>query len=421
MTHKFRWSALAGLMALLSASAVACGDDEAEDTTPPSRCDSVVCDENETCDPDDGACYCGGAGGVACLEGQRCELLPSPSCVADLCDFVVCDSGQSCDPTDGACKCGNVACGEGEVCVNNACQAGDLCDGVQCGAGESCDVTDGICKCGTGENAALCSFGETCVDGGCEEDACAGVNCGPGTVCSDDDGLCHCGTAEGSICAQGQACEDDGTGTFACNGPDVCADAATRCTGGTVCDPLDGECRCGGVGPTAAICGPGQTCDVPTGRCLGGDQCLGVNCTNGTSCDPEDGQCKCGGLGGDACATEEVCVEIAGAATCTAPCDPNDQDACGDGFGCFYDASQRLIGPFCAPVEDNAPLDGSTCTSATDCDAGLHCLAGTDANRCRPYCNENDTSGTPCEDTSRICGQISGAPDGVGVCVIVQT
>lgn len=414
MTHKLRWSALAGLMALLSASAAACGSDDPS-PEPPSRCDGVTCGENETCNPDDGACYCGGEGGIACVDGQRCELLPSPNCVSDLCDFVVCDSGQACDPTDGECKCGNVVCGEGQVCVNNACEAGNLCAGVQCGD-LTCDEADGICKCGTGENAMLCSFGQSCDAGECKDDPCAGVNCGAGTECNPTDGLCHCGGADGQICAQGQACESDGAGNFACNGPDVCADAASRCTGGTVCDPLDGFCRCGGIGPTAPRCGPGQTCDMDNGVCLGGDQCLGVTCGNGTSCDPEDGKCKCGGFGGTACGAEDVCVLIEGTATCTAACNPLDQATCPDGFGCFYDASQRLLGPFCAPVDENPPLDGSSCVSAIDCDDGLHCFAGADTNRCRPYCDTMDQSGAPCQDTTRVCWPLAGAP-GLGVCV----
>ena len=409
-------------MALLSASAVACGsDDDEEPGVQPTLCDDVVCGENATCDLDDGFCKCGdGNDAVVCLERQRCEPEPSPTCVSDLCDFVVCQRGQACDPTDGDCKCGNVACADNEICVEGACQAGNLCEGVECGD-ETCDPTDGICKCGTGDSAALCSFGQVCEAGGCQDDPCAGVNCGEGTVCNPTDGLCHCGGVDGTICSQGQACVDDGTGAFACNGPDICA--GNTCTGGTVCDPLrltdEGNvaCRCGGVGPTNPVCGPDQSCDLATGRCVGGDQCRGVSCTGGLSCDPEDGICKCGGLNGRVCGAAEVCVELDGEASCSQSCNPLDQSTCPTGFACYVDSTQADAGAFCAPVSSNAPGDDSPCDAANDCATGLHCLKTGTSFRCRPYCDP--ALGRAACASQRSCSDdVDGLPAGVGVCVV---
>jgi len=418
MTHKLRWSVLAGLMALLSATAAACGSDNEDPTAQPTRCDGVVCDANETCNAATGYCECGDAG--VCAEGQRCELEPSATCVSDLCDFTVCDRGQSCDPADGLCKCGSSECAADEVCVDGACEQSSRCDGVQCGAGESCDLTDGICKCGKGENATLCSFGQTCEDDTCKADACAGVNCGAGTQCNPNDGLCHCGSVDGAICSRGQACVDDGTGVLACNGPDICA--GNTCTGGTVCDPTGlteqglVACRCGGISSSSPICGPGQTCDAATGRCLGGDQCANVRCTGGTSCDPEDGICKCGGLNGQVCGEGEVCANLGDKAACSPSCNPVTQTGCPDGYGCYYDASQRLIGPFCAPTTTTAPGENSPCGSATDCGAGFHCTAAADANRCREYCDPA-LLGADCSGTGRACVQIE---PGIGICGTVN-
>lgn len=422
MTHKLRWSVLAGLMALLSASAVACGsNDDGDEKKPTSLCDGVTCGTNETCDPDDGQCKCGdSSNAVVCGNGERCELDPSPTCISTLCDIPNCDRGMSCDPTDGLCKCGNsgATCADGEVCVDGACQTGG---GNECNGGD--------CLCGEGENGSLCSFGQTCENGTCKDDPCAGVNCAAGTECNPNDGICHCGGANGTICAHGQACVDDGTGNFACNGPDVCA--GNTCTGGTVCDPTGFDasgkpiavCRCGGIG-TAPICGADQTCDVATGRCLGGDQCAGVECTGGTSCDPEDGACKCGGFGGTVCGASEVCAAIDGAAACSKSCNPLVQTSCGsETLGCYFDVSQPSTGAFCAPTAANAPGNGSTCDSATACAAGYHCVASGDANRCRAYCDPARGAADCGNANDWTChtDPSMGLPAGVGICRALGT
>ncbi len=423
MTHKLRWLLVAGTMAFLAASAAACGDDETEPTEQPTRCDDVVCgdDPNVACDPADGIYKCGfpeHAGAVACGPGQLCTVDPAPACTSGLCDLVTCTGGQACDPGDGLCKCGSAPCGEGEQCVQNTCVASNLCVGVTCGASEACDPADGLCKCG----GAICTFGQSCQDGACTDDACAGVNCGPGTECNPDDGLCHCGGVDGDVCTTGQACVDDGTTAY-CDGVDLCENASIRCQGGTVCDPADGQCRCGGVGPTAPICGAGQTCDATLDQCLGGDQCTQpdgnpVECGNGTSCDPENGLCKCGGLGGDTCGNQQVCVDISGAATCANPCSPIEQATCGEGAGCFFDPMQRSLGAFCATTGENPVPEGGNCSAVTECAPGLHCVAAADANRCRPYCDTS--SETPCDDENRICVPLAGAPQNVGVCLTIS-
>lgn len=410
MTRKLPWLGLAGLIALLAAAA--CGDDPKQ-PKPAQACDDVVCDTEHgmACDPVDGLCKCGGPGGLVCGEDQTCVVDPSPACVSNACDLQTCERGQSCDPTDGECKCGNTACAADEECVQGiTCVKGRLCEGVTCGEGETCDAADGQCKCGS-VNPVLCSFGETCQNDTCTPDACAGVNCGAGMECNPADGLCHCGSEAGPVCSSGQSCVTDDTGSR-CDGVDVCADAANRCFGGTVCDPTDpaGSCRCGGIGPTAPVCAPDQTC-TSSGICAGGDKCLNVACTNGTSCDPEDGACKCGGVGGLTCAANQLCVLANNNAACANGCDALSPTACGAGEGCYFDASQRDFGSFCALA--GVTGEGGTCTAPTDCAAGLHCTAGTPNNKCLKYCDAAANTGC---NANQACVQVPNAPAGLGTC-----
>lgn len=414
MTHKLRWLALSGLMALLAASAAACGEDE----TPAqkTRCDDVECgsDPNVECDPADGICKCGGPNGLACLPGEACVIAASqaPSCTSSMCVSSDCKGGTTCDPVDGECKCGGDICDAGEICTDDKCVSSGLCVDAACGAGEECDPTDGLCKCGE----VACSFGQQCIDGECKEDACAGVNCGADTICNPDDGLCHCGELQGPACTIGQTCVVDGE-VPVCEGVNVCENS--NCPVGTVCDPTspEGVCRCGGIGPTNPVCAEDQTCDMQRSICIGGDQCADVVCDNGNSCNEENGSCACGGMGGVACEAGQVCAAVRGEAGCQEPCSPLGTNTCGTGRTCVFDATQADRGTFCVSIAADASGNDRECTSAFGCAAGLHCASVSGGPVCRAYCEMNgpNTCGT-----GMRCNSIDGGPANLGYCGTVN-
>jgi len=210
MTHKLRWLAIAGLMALLAAFAAACGAERHTPQRQPTYCDL---------DAD-------GVDDVQCGD----------------------DPNVTCDPLDGVCKCGATTCSEGEICVQNRCGVPDPCAGQACPEGQTCDSTDGRCKCG-GE---ICADNESCVDGVCVDDPCKGVNCPQNSVCNPVDRACHCGTETGPVCETGQACVNE-EGDWICRGArDKCE--AVACSGDAVCDLDTGACCCGGTGDACVVC-----------------------------------------------------------------------------------------------------------------------------------------------------------------------
>jgi len=356
-----------------------CGGEEV--TVEEARCATVSCEPGFECDEADGQCKCGGE---VCESGERCELDPSPSCVSSACAHVRCERGQSCHPVTGACLCGEASCGEEEWCVEGSCVAADRCADSGCGAGTICDPEDGQCRCGS----SACDPGIACVEGRCEVDRCSGVSCGINSVCNPEDGGCHCGGVGGDVCSTGEAClpvEDD-EGSLACAPSSLCDDVI--CYGGTVCDPEDGLCRCGGLGTAFPVCATDQSC--LDGQCRGGDLCApgGVPrvCDPGLDCDPTDGVCKCGGKGGSVCGDEEGCTLLAGDQRCTPFCTLlAASPQCGASGTCYFDPEQAHGRSFCAPR--GSRLLNDTCEGPTDCGQDLFC---TRAGRCALLCSVDD-------------------------------
>lgn len=347
---------------------------------------NVRCESPLACDPDDGVCKCGGAGGQECQEGFACDA-DSNTCLSTLCAGVSCgganQNGYDCDRFDGTCKCGGTGgtvCAEGELCnpATKSCQPATSCDQIACPLNMVCDPTTVSCLCGTGS----CPQGQACSiaqDGTkvCAEDLCSGVTCLGATACDPTDGRCKC---NGVACQSGELCgcpvgSDAGTcddSQRTCRSGSACANVV--CEGGTTCDPADGRCKCGGPGGPA--CGTQQVCSLQSLQCQGGNQCLtadggNVACAGGTSCDPEDGQCKCGGRGGDVCAPQteeesgETCVQSLFSQACRQRCDVRLQD-CPSGQYCYWDTTSKTPTAYCAvPSGNKQPTTG--CTSPTEC------------------------------------------------------
>jgi hypothetical protein len=199
--------------------------------------------------------------------------------------------------------------------------------------------------------------------------------------------------------------------------------ATVVCTGGTTCDPNDGQCKCGG--PGGPSCGNQQLCQLqPAPQCVGGQQCTqsdgGVKaCTGGTSCDPEDGKCKCGGRGGLVCdAITDVCVSSPQGTACRRPCDPL-APCCPFATFCFFDSAASPKTAFCG-LQSGSLAAGQSCDAATACfsstpaDHALVCagLAVGQSGTCRAFCSVS-AGGCPSPQT---CTAIAGAPANVGAC-----
>ncbi|MBX7097251.1 MAG: hypothetical protein K1X89_06050 [Myxococcaceae bacterium] len=403
---------------------------------------NIKCDGALTCDPSDGVCKCGGRGGVLCPDGFSCDPVKN-TCTSSKCAAVDCSGqpGTSCDVFDGVCKCGGTggkACDKGFVCNPNAreCVPTVDCRQVACPKNQTCDTVSGKCACG----GSSCMVGQFCslgADAGrtCVDDLCAGVRCSGATTCDPSDGYCKC---NGAVCQSGEACScgasaDGGAcqdTARTCRPGSACA--GKTCPGQTTCDPVDGQCKCGG--PGGPVCASNQICALgPPAQCQGGQQCTLADggsklCEGGTSCDPEDGVCKCGGRGGTACksatATEpaEICIANPIQQSCRRPCDVRSPD-CANGTYCFFDSSAATPASYCAAPTDNKDED-SACATATACfkmnpAKALHCngLALGQSGICRAYCDVDAmTAGCTQVPKAQTCVQINAAPPKYGYC-----
>lgn len=402
---------------------------------------NVNCTNALICDPTDGVCKCGGRGGLICRDGETCDAT-SNTCRSTKCAAVDCTDkpGTSCDVVDGQCKCGGtggLSCGATEICNPNAktCVPRVNCNEVACPKNQTCDNTTGKCKCAQTE----CAAGQFCSPSGgngaltCIKDICSGVTCSGTTKCDPADGYCKCNAV---ICQSGESCACPAGGDGGClDTARTCkpgsACAGVNCVNGTTCDPVDGQCKCGG--PGGPVCASNQICALgPPAQCQGGQQCLNPDggaksCTGGTSCDPEDGKCKCGGRGGQVCAAmmdmtpAEVCVSNPSQKACRRPCDVRAPD-CPTGTYCYYDPTAATPAAYCSPPTGMA-AEETACLQATVCFAqgrALHCsgLAAGTTGICRAYCDvASGTAGCVQVPKPQTCNQIAGAPAGYGFCL----
>ncbi len=406
---------------------------------------NVTCtDATLLCDPDDGVCKCGGHGGVICQDQFVCDP-ESNTCLSTRCAGIDCSAspGTSCDVFTAMCACGGTGgavCSKTEVCnpASKQCQPAIDCNRVACPTNQLCDSASGNCLCA----GAQCMPGQFCSPSGttmtCISNLCNGVHCSGATTCDPADGYCKC---NGDVCQSGSACEcpagptptDGGTCAATartCQPGNSCLGSA--CDGGTTCDPVDGQCKCGG--PGGPVCSAIQICSLtPALQCQGGEQCTQTDggakiCPGGTSCDSEDGVCKCGGRGGQLCAPADggepayVCVSSALEQSCKRPCDVRTPD-CPMGNSCFFDSSVATPVAYCAAPTGMQTQDGP-CTAATACYSGsppvaMNCngLAPGQTGLCEPYCDvASGMSGCLQVPFAEVCAQIGGAPDGYGFC-----
>jgi hypothetical protein len=236
-------------------------------------------------------------------------------------------------------------------------------------------------------------------------------------TCDPVDGECKCGGALGNglACGKDQVCKlAPGAASPSC--------VSTACENVTceryeVCDPLDGLCKCGGV-----ECAPGATC--VDGTCQETTPCDNVTCREGETCDPADGVCKCGD---DVCSVGQSCRTDAGVSQC---------------IGRLCVGNHCPAGSECSPVDGLCHCggqDGPVCSAGQSCEvetataavcsgndicAGVVCQGGTTCSpldgQCRcggydtaaPICGEGQT----CDQARRqcmggdLCAEVTCAP-----------
>lgn len=357
------------------------------------------------------------------LAGSDVKLPPQAECVHD----EDCGEGRYCDCrykclADPADRCDeDMNCGSGSYCepCSRTCQPQlDLCQ--PCLSEARCDLATGFCE-PTGAqcwsaNAATRSH---CVDyasGGsyCGLSCVSSFGCPPGYECLDmghADLQCVRLSATGD-CASGDQCESDNECPYGevCGIYKICGrgcdlDDPEACPVGQVCSAFRCQAACNDTEnpcPEGYECGADGKCRIP-GSCVDWSECLVPE----TYCDPdthmcaegclEDRDCKRSAYECNAaektcekkkcqrnwyCAFEQVCNKESG--ECEAAqgpycdvCDPNVENACGEGNECIslQDEDGNALGDFCfvqcLPGEFDRCPQGYQCMPLQDQDGNV--------------------------------------------------
>lgn len=229
------------------------------------------------------------------------------------------------------------------------------------GAGPSAGTLDGA---DTTLDASVSASGSTAPVDPCQEDPCVNGTC----VASRGTAACMCADGwEGETCA---VCSNG------YRGPGECDPFSRECPEGFKCMPFSIKAGM----PEATRCAPlvenpagiGEVCQVFGGPYSGDDTCgVGAMCVDvdfetllGTCIE----LCRCGLDGGD-CDGGYACMPLGIASTCTALCNPFEDD-CRAGDAC-YPVDEGLI---CAPdISGDQGQAGDPCDFINACDPGLYC------------------------------------------------
>lgn len=385
-------------------------------------CENTSCQEGLFCAPQE---LDRDAGALTC---QTCKKLPG---IGEPCNTSGnCVAGLTCVYRSGQTECivplaDGEACQSSSDCASKFCNPGPrTCDpggkpGEPCAARTDC--RQGFCNAsGACEN--LHQNGEACA----ANEQCLNARCDPGTgICGLPDGA-TCQASNDSMCASGYC--DNATLRCSARKPDgqSCQDA-TECQS-NYCNYSSRTCtqHCN----TDTDCAAGEYCDWDTNRCLtlradgeacqDDQECLAGNCRQNDTCGlpPKIGEacttgecypagycsngvCVKGKQPGEACEGIQECQApyLCREKTCQAMnlacrpgklnegcaflrvCDESTWCDSGAGFVCKAKKTQ-----------------GSTCSQAEECGAGLTCVYGAEGGTCSPRGGEGATctSGNDC-------------------------
>jgi hypothetical protein len=387
----------------------ACGGDDNKENPPPecgaigltcttgTECCSGNCDMtvNQCAPPTPGECL---AADAVCQSSPECCTFSCVNyrCSADQCtsDNASCDNdGECCSGvcTDGACAPLNMECRTaGNACtLNSECCSGFCKDGTVCSSapsyctqgGDACSINSeccsGTCIKTADQPLGLCQTSEQLTVPGSPVCRLAGEVCGAGADYNGEP-LAPCG---GDCCSR--ACFPYGpTGILICQPSSGCRPTGETCVNDSDCcgseGTLDGDTThvtCSKqAGATIGRCDNGNVCSPAGDTCkIKGDSCnADANCCAGNintydTCHKDAlGVPRCGELNLD-CTDPSSKIGMAcgsSADCCGLPCAP-------DGTGAYK------CGATCVP-------EGGTCTTGTDCCAGLPCTvpAGSTMGTC---------------------------------------
>jgi hypothetical protein len=170
-----------------------------------------------------------------CAEGYICE---NSTCILQVASRTSCGStqddctllsniyGKCCDDGSGEFSCYNTQANPNRCGSCNPCEIGEICENGECldiSQDSFCGVTKADCGMTFGEFGKCCNDVDSflCFDTQADEAHCGSCNsCGGGEIC--ENGQCYdpanpltCGNPP-FACENGQACESDGNGGYAC-------------------------------------------------------------------------------------------------------------------------------------------------------------------------------------------------------------
>jgi hypothetical protein len=305
-----------------------------------------------------------GACDPTCATGFADCSLDDGSGPDDGCETNTNATASDCGTCGRACSTANttaVSCTGGECAPTCAADFGDCNVDDGSGADDGCETNfNANTTCGTScGNTVACPQGEICVDGACELD-CPYEICG--AICVDTDiTTAHCGACS-------RACDATNTASLSCDlgiCEPVCADGFGDCLpdDGSGADDgcetdLNDEAACGLTCGTRVACGVDETCVDGVCTCL--DTVCGLACV-----DLQDDESHCG-------ACNHACLDGANesATTCSAGvCTPT----CEAGFGNCSTPQSPAADDGCETNLNSTATCGTTCLNAVACGLGASC------------------------------------------------
>jgi hypothetical protein len=371
----------------------------------------AICDDGDACTLgdicQDGACA--GSASLTCDDGNPCT---DDSCGEAGCVFEAnaagCDDGNACTSADtcaaGSCQGEQVACDDNNLCTTDSCDLKAGC--VNANNAQPCDDGDG------------CTQGDVCADGACTSGASA--TCADGNPCTDDacDGKLGCvftanvlDCDDKNSCTIGDSCVEGnciGLGDLSCDDGNPCTEDACLADGGCTHVNVVGLCNDGDACTVNDMCVDGTCISGAPISCNDGNPCTDEVCDGGdclftsnvTDCDD-----------GNACTTVSSCKNGA--------CQGTDMLTCGDDNPCTNDVCDVESG--CIFTANQAPCDdGDACTTNDTC-VEESCASGApiscdDGNTCTDeVCDGGDCLFTPnvvdCDD-GNVCTTVSNCKNG---------
>jgi RHS repeat-associated protein len=336
---------------------------------------------------------------------------------------------DSCDPATGVhhvAATNGTTCSDGNVCTTgDTCQAG-VCSGSpvvctaqdQCHDTGTCNPTTGACTNPAKSDGSTCSDGNACTQTDtCQSGSCQGSN--PVTCLAQDQchtaGMCDSGTGlctnpprvDGTTCNDGDACtQSDSCQAGSCTGsnPVVCV-ALDQCHAPGTCDPQNGQCTSPSR-PNGASCQDGDACTLAdscqSGTCVGSNPvvCGALDqCHQTGVCNSATGLCSNPAkANGTACSDGSLCTQAdscqAGVCTGTNPIVCPAADQCHEAVICNPASGECLEAP---------KADGSTCSDGNACTQADSCVAGACVGGNPVVCAAQDS----CHDVG-VCDSMSG-------------